>query len=93
MPSTDRVPKVEILPFSVISKLGVEPDWISRAVWLSSRFVSLMTKALPVPELVKVKEVATPEFEEASYRVKAMSLAEVVVMVFPPVYAFCRLSV
>ena len=44
---------------------------------------SLITNALPVPELVKVSEVATPLSEEASYSVKSRFLPELVTMVLP----------
>ena len=75
------LPLVDKVPASVMVKVGVPPEAISREV-LVAPLVSFMTKALAVPALVKVKDVGVVRPED---KVKAIFRASVVVMVLPPV--------
>ncbi len=76
-------PDVEIVPSSEIVSLLVPPDLISSAV-LVAPFVSLIINDGAVPALVKVNDVAVPELLDSSYKVNAIFLPVVVVIVFPP---------
>lgn len=82
------VPLVVRLPVSSIERLVVPPDWICNAV-LVAALVSSIINAGTVPALVKVKEVgvARPEF-----KVKAMLLPLLVVIVLPALYACCKVT-
>lgn len=82
-------PVVDNVPFSLIVKVLTPPDWIASEVFVAA-LVSLMTKALAVPALVKVKDVAVPLSVEASYKVKAIFRPVVVVIVLPVLYAACK---
>ena len=61
VPVVAILPAVERLPSSEIVSLLTPPDNISSAVPVVPLFVSLMIRALPVPALVREKEVALPE--------------------------------
>jgi len=76
------LPDVESVPFSLMDSLVTPPDctWIDVLV---AAFSSSTTNAGAVPLFVKVNDVAVPELLDSSYKVKAISLPVVVVMVLP----------
>ena len=80
------MPLVVKFPFSLIDKLVVPPDWISKEV-LVAALVSLRTNDGAVPALVRVKDVgvARPEL-----KVKAMLLPVLELRVLPALYACCK---
>jgi hypothetical protein len=75
----EMFPLVDSVPASVMVKVGVPPDWMAKEV-LVAPLVSLITKAFPVPALVKISEVCSVSPE---LKVKAMSRSSVVAMVLP----------
>ena len=74
------LPEVLKVPDSLMVKVGVLLDWMEREVFVAP-LVSFKTKALPVPALVKVKEVW---LAKPLPKVKAMFRPVVVVIVLPP---------
>ena len=94
------MPLVARAPVSSTVKLGVPLDWRERRV-LVAALVSLTTIAVPVPALVSAKPVALPLLARVNEvgvarpdaKVKAILLPVVVVMVLPPLYADCRVTV
>ena len=76
---------VATAPVSSTVKLGVPLDWRESKV-LVAALVSLMTNAVAVPWLVMLKL----ESVVVSASVKEIFLLSVVVIVFPPLYADCK---
>ena len=79
VPVVEMLPVVDTVPASLMVKLLVPPDWIANDV-LVAPLVSLITKAVPVPALVRENEVWVVRPDPS---VKAMFLPSVVVMVLP----------
>lgn len=80
VPVVAMLPLVERLPSSSIVNFVTPPDLIAKAVPFVPVWVSLMTKALAVPALVKVKEVGVTKL---SANVKSMLRPVVVRIVLP----------
>jgi hypothetical protein len=79
LPLVEMFPGVDRVPFSLMVKVLAPPDWMASAV-LVAPLVSLITKAVPVPALVRASEVWV---DSPDPRVKSMFLPSVVVMVLP----------
>ena len=88
VPVVKILPLVESVPDSLMVKVGTPLEAITRELLIAA-LVSLIRSADPVPWLVKVKEVAIPVLLVSSYKVKAISLPSVVVIVLPVLYAAC----
>ena len=56
VPVVEMLPVVESVPSSLMVKLGVPFDWMDSDV-LVPALVSLITKAVPVPALVRLRDV------------------------------------
>jgi hypothetical protein len=63
VPVVEILPEEEREPSSLMVSLLTPPDWIARAV-LVAALVSLMTKEVAVPALVREKEVGVPESDD-----------------------------
>lgn len=82
VPVVEILPVVDNVPFSLIDNAVTPPDLMAKEVLAAPPSVSLITKASPVPALVKLNEVWVVKPDD---NVKAISRPSVVSMVLPPV--------